>query len=178
MSFPACPCCGQPWYATERRTLIGPVFVTPHGWARLSRYELAAVSFLLDGEPVDRATLARHIDPDKPPTDKRAKATAESIKASTWGLSPTSQATKSASPPPAWMASATSSPLAASTSLKTILAPSEAKRSAQARPMPMAAPVTIATLSLRRMFGSSACDSDFQASCHALPLAASGPSGV
>lgn len=79
MSFPACPCCGQPWYATERRTLIGPVFVTPHGWARLSRYEMAAVSFLLDGEPVDRATLARHIDPDKPPTDKRAKATAESI---------------------------------------------------------------------------------------------------
>jgi hypothetical protein len=43
--------------------------------------------------------------------------------------------------------------------------------------MPMAAPVIIVTLSLRRMIGPSACDINCRASCHALPLAASGPSG-
>src|SRR5258708_37356519 len=60
-----------------------------------------------------------------------------------------------ASPPPTRMSAATASACSPNTSATTTLAPSWAKRRASASPMPCAAPVTIATLSSRRMVSSS-----------------------
>src|SRR3984893_7541330 len=60
-----------------------------------------------------------------------------------------------ASLPAARMSAATASACSPNTSATTTLAPSWAKRRASASPMPCAAPVTIATLSSRRMVSSS-----------------------
>ena len=74
------------------------------------------------------------------------RRTAVSITPSTWAGTETSAAAAAADPPRAVIAAATASAPAGATSLTTTCAPSSPKRTAIARPMPRAAPVTIATL--------------------------------
>src|ERR1700761_454046 len=84
-------------------------------------------------------------------TSSRPKVvTAASTIASASSLFETSPTTARTSPPAAAMLARSVSSRAASTSLTTSRAPSAAKRSAVARPMPLEAPVTTATLPFRR----------------------------
>jgi hypothetical protein len=68
----------------------------------------------------------------------------------------TSQVTASAWPPACSIIRAVSRLPSAATSATTTFAPSRAKASAVARPMPVVAPVTKATLSSKRLMGATA----------------------
>ncbi len=88
---------------------------------------------------------------------------AAAISPSTWAASETSQTCASARPPPSSMAAATARTPSPATSAHSTTAPSAASRSAIARPIPVAAPVTTLTLPcirtsvlLRRVAASSA----------------------
>ena len=85
-------------------------------------------------------------------------SSARSRRRSASALTETSAWTTNAAPPPSLISPATASALSTlERQLTTTLAPSAAKRSATALPMPRELPVMMATLSLSLMLSSLAC---------------------
>ena len=63
MSFPPCPCCGQPWQEMNRIRQFGTVVLTDHGHVELRKAEAGILAFLMD-RPMRKTTLFRKWAPE------------------------------------------------------------------------------------------------------------------